>query len=119
MKKYYLDAHKSKGYFDFILLDRNHNIVEQIFQLANTAEGYRNLLAILERYSNHANATFIVVFESTGGYENRWIDAINSFCVNLKIKAEKFHDRKHSKLHIQLSGNDLSNAHQLIPFNWP
>ena len=39
MKKYYLGADVSKGYCDFILLDRDHNIVEQIFQLDDTADG--------------------------------------------------------------------------------
>lgn len=86
MKKYYLGADVSKGYCDFILLDRDHNIVEQIFQLDDTAEGYSSLLKILKRYSSNANTIFIVGFESTGGYENRWIEAIASFCIDLKIK---------------------------------
>lgn len=79
MKRYYVGADVSKGYCDFIILDQNHKLIEQVFQLDDTSAGYNHLYKILKKYSTDDEAIIFVGFESTGGYENKWIDAIYSF----------------------------------------
>jgi transposase len=93
MKKYYLGADVSKGYCDFVLLDQNQNMVEPVFQLDDTSAGYKHLLKMLKKYSENDETVIFVGFESTGGYENKWIDAIHSFRKTLNIKITHLNPR--------------------------
>lgn len=87
MKKYYVGGDVSKGYCDFIILDKTSKVIEPIFQLDDTSNGYKKLRQILKKLSRDDETLFFIGFESTGGYENKWIEAIYSFksTMNLNV----------------------------------
>ena len=87
MEKYYVGADVSKGYCDFIILDKTTKVVEPVFQLDDTSIGYKNLNKILKKHSKDDQTIIFIGFESTGGYENKWIEAIYNFesTMNLNV----------------------------------
>jgi transposase len=75
MSEYFLGIDVSKGYADFILLDNQKNIIEKNFQLDDTFEGQNHLYSFLSSFiANTPNAHIITAVESTGGYENNWVN---------------------------------------------
>jgi transposase len=62
----------SKGYSDFVLLDKQKRIVEANFQLDDTFFGHQALCKFFEDFLYHPGATIYGGVESTGGYENNW-----------------------------------------------
>ena len=47
MSDFFLGIDASKGYADFIILDQNKNIIEDVFQLDDTFDGHNQLYNIL------------------------------------------------------------------------
>ncbi len=87
-KTIFIGGDVSKGYCDFVALDQNHNIIEDIFQLDDTSIGHKKLSKILFSISKKHEKTKIVIgFESTGGYENKWVEFVgeNTGKLNLKV----------------------------------
>lgn len=77
MSEYFLGIDVSKGYADFILLDNQKNIIEKNFQLDDTFEGHNYLYSFLSSFiANTPNAQIITAVESTGGYENNWVNLL-------------------------------------------
>jgi len=77
---FYLGIDVSKGYADFCLLDSTKQVVEKPFQLDDTAEGHQQLYSVLRRFAQHSpGATVYAAVESTGGYENNWLAALQKF----------------------------------------
>ena len=75
MEKYYVGCDVSKGYCDFVILDRHKNVVEANFQLDDTAEGHAEICRILHIFTHeHRDCTIHIGLESTGGYENNWYE---------------------------------------------
>jgi transposase len=90
MKNYYLGADVSKGYCDFILLDANKRRIEDAFQLDDTFDGHRKLYHILSAFCHqHPHAQIYAAVESTGGYENNWLDALVQFQGSLPLKTAR------------------------------
>jgi transposase len=113
MKKYYVGADVSKGYCDFIILDQNHKLIEQVFQLDDTSAGYNHLYKILKKYSTDDETIIFVGFESTGGYENKWIDAVYSFNRTMNLKITHLNPRATSasdKATLERNKTDKSSA---------
>ena len=75
MEKYYLGCDVSKGYSDFVILDRSKKVAEANFQLDDTAEGHTELCQIIHNFTlHHRDSTIHIGLESTGGYENNWYE---------------------------------------------
>jgi len=75
--KFYMGIDASKGYADFIFLDEKKGVIEQNFQLDDSARGHKKLRSILKKfYHTHGDATIYAAIESTGGYENNWFKTI-------------------------------------------
>jgi transposase len=81
MSNYYLGGDISKGYCDFILLDHRKRIIEKNFQVDDTLEGHVILSEkIGEFLKAKPQSTIHIGFESTGGYENNWLN----LCLKLR-----------------------------------
>ena len=73
MKEYYLGGDVSKGYSDFVIIDREKNIIEKNFQLDDTHAGHTELKRILSNLlAGKKDSVIYAGIESTGGYENNW-----------------------------------------------
>ena len=77
----------SKGYADFIIIDQNKKVLESNFQLDDTnnghAELYELLYALFEKYPG---LILTAAVESTGGYENNWLNALGNFQSQFNIR---------------------------------
>jgi transposase len=90
MEQFYLGADVSKGYTDFILLDKHKQPVEKNFQLDDTAAGHIQLYEQLDRFlTQHPGAEIFAAVESTGGYENNWYNTLLKFQGSLNIKTAR------------------------------
>ena len=91
---YYLGIDVSKGYADLILLDSQKNIIEKNFQLDDTFQGHNQLSDLISNFfSKHSKDILYASVESTGGYENNWLNTLqklqtqfNLFAVRLNPK---------------------------------
>ena len=80
MQQFYLGADVSKGYSDFILVDKHKQAMEDNFQLDDTAVGHAQLYDQLHHFlGQHPKAEILAAVESTGGYENNWYNALVKF----------------------------------------
>lgn len=75
-KKLYVGIDVSKGYADFHLLDEQRRQVEGLFQLDDNPEGHEQLKQILGGYVAQGYTNIYCGLESTGGYENGWIEQL-------------------------------------------
>ena len=84
----------SKGYGDFVLLDRQKTVLEPRFRLDDTSAGHKELLQQLIVWKKRYGATrILLVVESTGGYEDNWLrvskhNSVNSFMEAYRINAK-------------------------------
>ena len=93
MKKYFVGGDVSKGYCDFIILDKTTKVIEPIFQLDDTSTGYKSLKQILKKLSRDDQTIIFIGFESTGGYENKWIEAIYSYESTMNLQVTRLNPR--------------------------
>lgn len=90
MQPYYLGIDVSKGYADFVMLDKHKQKAEDNFQLDDTFEGHSRLYEMLCTFSqNNPESVIYTAVESTGGYENNWFDALTGFQGTLNIKTAR------------------------------
>ena len=90
MKPFYMGIDVSKGYADFMIIDRRKRPVVKGFQLDDTFEGHRCLYDILERFfADHPDSTLFAATESTGGYENNWHHSLIQFQGSLNIQTAR------------------------------
>ncbi|MBL1215838.1 MAG: IS110 family transposase [Ignavibacteriae bacterium] len=88
--EYYLGGDVSKGYCDFIILDKNKSVVEEGFQLDDTQENHLKLYNILKELLNkEPKSKIYAAFESTGGYENNWVKSIQTFQYTLNVQVAR------------------------------
>lgn len=89
-QNYYLGIDASKGYADFIILDKDKKVVEDNFQLDDTFEGHNQLYKIISGFvANHAGANIFAAVESTGGYENNWLGYLNRCQSKLNLSSAR------------------------------
>ncbi len=89
MEKYYLGIDVSKGYSDFVILDEKKQQAEANFQLDDTSIGHSQLYTRLVLFfENHPDSIIYSAVESTGGYENNWLNSLLSYG-DLNIKAAR------------------------------
>lgn len=90
MSEYFLGIDVSKGYADFILLDNQKNIIERNFQLDDTYEGHNYLYNFLSSFiTNTPDAQIITAVESTGGYENNWVNLLTRLQQDIPISVAR------------------------------
>lgn len=114
MVNYYLGCDVSKGYADFIIIDKNKNVVERVFQIDDTFDGHNRLYEILtEFFKTHATATIYSAVESTGGLENNWLNLLYKFNDIFSLKAARLNPNGPVALHkasLERNGNDTISA---------
>ena len=90
METYYLGIDVSKGYADFVILDKSKQRIEDNFQLDDTFTGHCLLYERLyEFYKNHPDSLLYAGVESTGGYENNWFNSLVKFQGALNIQTAR------------------------------
>ena len=90
MKNYYLGIDVSKGYADFVILNEKKQIVEDNFQLDDTFKGHSCLYERLNAFfEKHPQSIIYAGVESTGGYENNWLNSLINYQGTLNIKAAR------------------------------
>ncbi len=89
-KQFFLGGDVSKGYSDFVIIDKQKQLVKDNFQLDDTAEGHGLLYSQLYQFfSDHPGAELNVAVESTGGYENNWYNSLKKFQGSLNIRTAR------------------------------
>lgn len=87
---YYLGVDASKGYSDFIILNKDKKVVEDGFQLDDTFEGHNELNKILTDFiAKHPDCHIYAGIESTGGYENNWLGFLSKCQVSLNLSSAR------------------------------
>lgn len=90
MKTFYLGIDVSKGYADFVILDKNKQCVEDNFQMDDTFTGHCLLYErLIEFFDIHPDCLLFAAVESTGGYENNWLNSLLKFQATLNIQSAR------------------------------
>ncbi len=90
MNQYYLGVDVSKGYADFVILDNKKQPVDKNFQLDDTFDGHCYLYERLYKFCNeHSNCIINAAVESTGGYENNWLNTLIKFQGTLNLRSTR------------------------------
>jgi transposase len=90
MEQFYLGVDVSKGYADFVILNSKKQCVEDNFQLDDTFLGHCCLYDRLSKFcNNHPKSTIYAAVESTGGYENNWLNSLVKFQGTLNIQTAR------------------------------
>ena len=80
----------SKGYADFVILNDRKQILEKNFQLDDTFDGHCHLYERLGKFlSEHADSIINAGVESTGGYENNWLNTLIKFQGTLNLRTAR------------------------------
>lgn len=120
MNTYYLGVDVSKGYADFIILDSGRNPIEDSFQFDDTAEGHHRLCERLEQFfENHPDSQIFSAVESTGGYENNWLNLLIRCGETLKIKTARLNPlcvSMNSKADLKRNITDPVSARSIAEF---
>jgi transposase len=86
----YLGIDVSKGYSDFVLVDKVSKQLEPVFQLDDNVSGHSKLLHLLEEFkTKHGLDGFKAVLESTGGYENNWVSFLSDAPAELNLQVAR------------------------------
>jgi transposase len=114
MSNYYLGCDVSKGYADFIILDRTKKIVEPVFQLDDTFEGHNQFYRFLQVFfKQHPESTLFSAVESTGGLENNWLSMFKRLSDFMDIKSTRINPVGPNALHkasLQRNSDDAISA---------
>ena len=90
MNNFYLGIDVSKGYSDFVIVDKRKQPVEPNFQLDDTFEGHCKLYEILTAFFRiHTDCTLYAAVESTGSYENNWLNRLLDFATAYPVKVAR------------------------------
>lgn len=71
-KQGFLGIDVSKGYADFVLMDRDCRSIEETFQLSDTTHSRKHLMDLIAGWQKQGLKQLYCAVESTGGYENNW-----------------------------------------------
>ena len=83
----FLGIDVSKGYADFVILNQSKKVVEPNFQLDDTYDGHAKLYEfIYSLFDKNDGLALTAAVESTGGYENNWLNALHNFSSQFNIK---------------------------------
>jgi len=114
MSTYYLGCDVSKGYADFIILDREKKIIEPVFQLDDTFEGHNQFYRFLQVFfKQYSGSTLFSAVESTGGLENNWLSLFKKLSDIMNIKSTRINPVGPNALHkasLERNSNDAISA---------
>ncbi len=120
MEPYFLGGDVSKGYCDFILLDKKKKAVEENFQLDDCYEGHQALCGFLENFlSSHKEAIIYAGFESTGGYEDNWYRLLWKLQDGFEIRVARlnpFGVKYHKKASLERMETDRISARKIAEY---
>ncbi|MCP4160880.1 MAG: IS110 family transposase [Deltaproteobacteria bacterium] len=120
MKDYYLGCDVSKGYCDFVILDRAKKIVLKNFQLDDTYTGHQQLKEILADFiNNRKGCNIYAAVESTGGYENNWYKMLCDLQLTLSIFTARLNPlgvNHSSKAELRRNKTDKSSAYNVAEY---
>jgi len=99
--KLYLGGDASKGYTDWVIISETKKKLLDNFQLDDTFEGHNQLYnAIKCCVDKYPNVEIYAALESTGGYENNWLNTLKGYQKVFNIQVARvnplavFHDSK-------------------------
>jgi transposase len=120
LQPFYMGIDVSKGYADFMIIDRKKNPIIKGFQLDDTFDGHRCLYETLERFiAEHPGASLFVGMESTGGYENNWYQSLTRFQGSLNIQTARlnpFGVMHNSKADLKKNTTDKISAQNIAEY---
>ena len=120
MPDYFLGADASKGYADFLFMDKDKQPMEGVFQLDDTFEGHHHLYKILKNFfSCYPDATVHFGIESTGGLEDNWLNLFYRLKGEMNIKAARINPVGPTALHkasLERNGNDAISARYVAEY---
>ena len=92
--KIYLGIDVSKGYADFALIDEQKQSIAKNFQFDDTPDGHAKLGDFIRTlFKQHQDLTVVAAAESTGGYENNWLDCLKKLQRCYVIKAARLNPK--------------------------
>ena len=88
--KLYLGGDASKGYSDWVIITEDKRVVLEDTQLDDTYAGHCKLFSILKDYfDSHPGVQMYAAMESTGGYENNWLNSLKSYQRTFDLKVAR------------------------------
>jgi len=120
MSDFFMGIDVSKGYADFIIIDRNKRIIEDVFQLDDTFTGHNQLFKIVSRIlADNPDSTIFSALESTGGLENNWLNMLLRLSDTLNIKTARINPIGPNALHkasLERNGSDAISAKKIAEY---
>jgi len=120
MTPFYLGCDVSKGYADFIIIDKKKKTVELVFQLDDTFDGHNQLFDILSNFFNlHPDSILYSAVESTGGLENNWFSMLYQLGEIFNIKAARVNPLGPRALHkasLERNSDDAISAKYIAEY---
>lgn len=114
MINYYLGSDASKGYCDFVILNKSKEIVEPNFQLDDTYSGHQILNKTLKTlFAKKPDMVLYAGLESTGGYESNWYNALLNLKDTVNIKVARLNPvgvNHHKKAGLERNSTDKISA---------
>jgi transposase len=120
MNAFYMGVDVSKGYADFMIIDRQKRPAVKGFQLDDTFDGHRCLYNTLGRFfADHPDATLFAGMESTGGYENNWYKCLLEFHGSMNIQTARLNPlgvMHNSKADLKKNTTDRISAQNIAEY---
>lgn len=80
----------SKGYADIYVVRADKQLIEQAFRLYDVAEGHERLGKLIDKWlTDEKFETLYCGVESTGGYENNWVNYLKGLCELKPLKVAR------------------------------
>lgn len=124
-RRFFIGCDVSKGHADFLVLDSDLTPVEikgssKSFKLDDTPGGHRILGEVIKDLNSEQKAVEIIIgFESTGGYENNWINYLQNLGEELNLKIVRLNGYKvhnHSKAKMDEVITDSISAYNIAEY---
>jgi len=120
MQAFYMGLDVSKGYADFMIIDRQKRPAVKGFQLDDTFEGHRCLYNTLGRFfAEQPDSILFAAMESTGGYENNWYNCLLQFQGSMNIQTARLNPlgvMHNSKAHLKKNTTDRISAQNIAEY---
>jgi len=120
MDVYYLAGDVSKGYCDFVILNKFKEVVEANFQLDDTPEGHCILIQTVKKiFAKDSGAEVYAGLESTGGYENNWYSTLFNLKNNCAFYVARLNPigvSHHKKANMTRNGTDKISARAIAEY---